>query len=647
MQRAACTTAYESTLYRVVFRSCTSKVAVLFLFTTFFVQPLASTYAYESVEVETSDIGILNTPVEQDASDEKVEKNEEQDLTEETNVVETTTFASQQNAVSNKDVPEIYEDETGDTELFEIQSSIQEDEEVMTLEQTLDAQNNENKEEEQSENSTKDKPPNSGIPAGTTSTANTAVVIAGGTDFSSTTLPIITKNATSSGASSTMQHSGALEGEASSSTFVVDKEIQATSTVATSSSAQDNPALSDGDVTEQEDSAKEEQQNSLEQAEPLKIGTENPIATSGETIHVSLERSNDRNMYQFSKDECVEVEDGAFYCGEKKDSKKNEENRLYADIDVDGDREIFLERDGQTTQITHNRLDDAAPYYDPKSESIVWHRQIDERYQIMSFDLKTGVEEQITNSRQNSMEPSRSGKYTAWQEWEGNDWDIMLYDTKSISQISTSPEHDVAPIVYDNFVVWNTILENEPHIALYDIESGEREYIKDTEGSAIQNPRMMLVYDSTHENGDTITKGYDMKTKQVIPLATLPAELPNEIPDSDQTGETRALIQNKANSKDDELSIKDALRSPVGTSLSGNNSTSSASTTLDMRAEESGTTTESAHVFATSTAEVPDVVVTPSESLVSQSRSSSTEHIDDVVVTPRSSSTEEVSQTEM
>jgi hypothetical protein len=73
--------------------------------------------------------------------------------------------------------------------------------------------------------------------------------------------------------------------------------------------------------------------------------------------------------------------------------------------------------------------------------------------------------------------------------------------------------------------------------------------IEDVEaGSRLTNPRMVIVYDAVTENGDVVSVGYDPESGERLTLGTLPAELPERIPESEQTGETRALIQNKATS---------------------------------------------------------------------------------------------------
>ncbi len=78
---------------------------------------------------------------------------------------------------------------------------------------------------------------------------------------------------------------------------------------------------------------------------------------------------------------------------------------------------------------------------------------------------------------------------------------------------------------------------------VYDRQTKEIETIADADGASLDNPRFVLVYDTKHENGDVETKGYDLRSGQVVPLSATPAPTPKELPDPEQTGEDRAFVQ--------------------------------------------------------------------------------------------------------
>lgn len=287
--------------------------------------------------------------------------------------------------------------------------------------------------------------------------------------------------------------------------------------------------------------------------------------------------------FTFSKSECTELASGSFYCLEPQKNTLND--ALFASPDSEGDLEIFLIRDGVQTQVTNNQVDDAAPFFDQNSESIVWHRLINDRYQIISYDLKSGNEEQITNDSTNNMEPMRQGKYTVWQKWTDNNWDIMLFDGSKTTQITHTSAHDIAPYIHGSLIVWNRYTKSgEKTIDMYDISTGTYVTVDDPTGLSVSNPRMVLVYDQMHPNGDVVTKGYDLIAKRFIQLDTLPRQIPLDIPKSEPTHETRALIQSKPSIKGDEIINNDINpnKDPILPPLDIDGASSSQDLILDM-----------------------------------------------------------------
>ncbi len=371
------------------------------------------------------------------------------------------------------------------------------------------------------------------------------------------------------------------------------------------SDAGENASPAEEEIPEVEETIDEEVTPELAEAV---LGTSTEATTTPVQVDTVI---NDSNYYQFSREECVRVADGSFYCGGAEETPEPVfENGLFAAPDSGGDLEIFLRFDGIETQITSNDVDDAAPYYDSHSDTIVWHRLIDDRYQIISYDIESGEEKQLTHGTENNMEPSRYGDLTAWQSWVGNNWEIVLLKKGSTEQLTKSPEHDIAPLIYESFVLWNTTGEDGvQQIAMYDLENEEITLIKDEDGASVRNPRMVLVYETANEHGDIMTKGFDLESKTVVPLAATPRPTPKEIPESDQTGETRALIQNKSSSKESEL--LDGVPEPVATS--------SGSTTPPKIDPAASTTPETVAPSATTT---NTIVATTSEPTV----------IEDVVV---------------
>ena len=278
------------------------------------------------------------------------------------------------------------------------------------------------------------------------------------------------------------------------------------------------------------------------------IGSSTPAETPSEpTLVLNVQTDN---MFAFNKNECTEVQDGSFYC-QKISYDTLAENDLFAAPDATGDMEIYVIQNGEQMKITDNAVDDASPYYDTRSKTIVWHRLVADRYQIISYDIETGTEEQITDTSVNNMEPTRNGSYTVWQRWVQNNWEIILLDDGVETQITDSIEHDIAPHIRGDLIIWNVrSSDGTQSLMTYDIGSEVFNEIKDTDGVSVANPRMLVMYEAQYQNGDTVMKGFDLVTGEVIPIERIPRELPADIPSPETTGEVRALPTNPQSEED-------------------------------------------------------------------------------------------------
>lgn len=367
-----------------------------------------------------------------------------------------------------------------------------------------------------------------------------------------------------------------------------------------------------------------------------------PVATSTGT---SVEFS-DLNRYQFGAQECTSVGEGAYYCSKQNDpSLTPEEDGVYAAPDNEGDSEIFIKLHGKTTQITHNTLEDKAPYYDPISNTIVWHRLIDGRYEIMQFDLSKGEETQITHNDVNDMEPTASGNYIVWQRWVNDNWEIMLYDGHAEKQITHNDTHDVAPHIKGGYVIWHATGQGgNAYIGVYEIATGLTSMIEDQDGGKVENPRFVLVYDTTYDNGDVVTKGYDFESKSVVPLSAIPHQAPQNLPNPDATGETRAFVQSQTST------VKGIVEG-TSTPSSGSGEPPSDDSLASSTAASSTSTIDasSTSLYNASTTQSSSVLSAASTTINMHASSSSPLQLDeyDVVVPPYSdaSSTQELNST--
>lgn len=288
------------------------------------------------------------------------------------------------------------------------------------------------------------------------------------------------------------------------------------------------------------------------------------VATTAEPVVIQAQSLvTDDNFYQFSKQSCVAIGDGTYHCTLKTGPQSDPDAAVYSEQDTDGDMEIYMRTSkGDIEKLSDNAYDDTSPHYDAESMRVVWQRMVDDRYQIIAYDLIEKKETQLTFSRTNNMEPKVSVEGIVWQAWDGHDWEVMFFDGKYTDQITDNEIQDVTPVGKDGYIMWSILGGNKQEARVYSIQSKETMTISGNEGGSIVNPRFVLVYDTKFENGDIVTQGFDPATGLSSIIAAIPASAPVDIPDVDTTGEIRALIQNKSTQKED--TGPDGVKTPTG-----------------------------------------------------------------------------------
>lgn len=310
------------------------------------------------------------------------------------------------------------------------------------------------------------------------------------------------------------------------------------------------------------------------------VSTSTPSTTVSQNADTPTTVSSP-DPFAYIKQHCLSVGDGAFYCQEPTEQTLHPAlDALYAAPDDDGDLEIFLSLGGELEQLTHNTYDDSAPQYDSESDRIVWHRLIDDYHQIYVHDRTSNETTPLTTGQRNHMQPALWDEYIVWQEWDGTDWEIVLFDGDEYQVLTTNEYADIAPTISDGFVLWTaTDGSGESTAMVYELRTKDTQRIEGYEGGKLQNARFVLVYDTKFDNGDILTKGFDPNDGTVLDLAALPADLPAEIPDSEPTEEVRALLQNKSSKEDGDADIEVVVKTPdVGTSTTAGTSTTTVST---------------------------------------------------------------------
>lgn len=563
-------------LYALVFQTKLSKLAGFLLLFTLFLQPVMPVFAGEDAE-ETAVVEETAPPAdepdepEEQIEPEEVEKEievEEGSTVNDNTASEETTDSSDENSVAeeadnnpNDDSSEVG---SGDEESDTPDQEVSEEENSNVGGDTADTSNaaDSGSDEQNGVDSTATSSSynNQEVDSATTSSGGvtgTTTPPKVSTSTATTDTGVATASTTNSVATSSTEAQGA-----TSSPYSVDDsneqpepmDLDVTDSTATTTATIAAPT-STTDVSEILTHSGENSPLTVE--DEIEIGATSTASSSDNVVvkTVYVQAVNDSNKYQFGSQDCVSVGDGSYYCSDR--TKVGEglvRDELLAEADEDGDLEIYRYVDGTKIKVTDNQVDDSAPYFDRVSQTYVWHRLLAGRYQVVMYDVATEEETVLTENNTNDMEPTRSGNITVWQRWIDDNWEVVMFDGEDVQVLTANTLHDVAPHVRGDYIIWNTInTAGEKSVTVYEISTGLVSTIKDSEGGEVTNPRFVLVYDTMFDNGDVVTKGFNPETGELVPLSAAPAELPTEIPEPDQTGETRALLSSKSSSTEDEI----------------------------------------------------------------------------------------------
>lgn len=275
---------------------------------------------------------------------------------------------------------------------------------------------------------------------------------------------------------------------------------------------------------------------------------EEGVAEVSPTTPFVMQAHNDSEMV-FDNTECVSVQDGAYYCTKKSVSTENtarpmQRAEVFVAKDGDGDTEIYFQNDGQTRKISDNVYDDDAPMYDPTSGRIVWHGNVNDRYQIFVYDPADETVHQITHDGYNNTNPYIDGGVLVWQAWVDENWEIMSvnvgagYDALEVTRLSGSGNPDMFPKVYGDFVTWQSRVNDAWRSVGLNIQTGEQTDLGAGTQGDVSAARLVLLVERRNENGDVERVGYDVDSGDEIELGTkekdqVPVEVPLPSPYQD------------------------------------------------------------------------------------------------------------------
>ena len=317
---------------------------------------------------------------------------------------------------------------------------------------------------------------------------------------------------------------------ATSSDEIVDTE--ATTTAATTTDTTDTQediqeATSSASAVTEEDTASTTELLTDE----VQTAEASSTATTTEQVDATgtpvLIAQNPDSKYVFGEGDCTVVADGQYYCVTAgPETQVTGDPRVYAERDRDGDREIFYFDGTKVKRITNNSYDDFAPVFDEETGRIVWQAMINDRLQIMLYEIPTNTTRQITTGRENSSNPDIAGDTVVWQQWIDTNWEILMTNVHNhgapftIERLTDNAVHDMFPAAYDNLITWQSERAGSWEVVVYDLATGNRHTLEKSDNTKYENPRFVLLFDSRHDNGDVETVGYNLDTGEMMELGT-------------------------------------------------------------------------------------------------------------------------------
>jgi beta propeller repeat protein len=316
------------------------------------------------------------------------------------------------------------------------------------------------------------------------------------------------------------------------------------------------------------DSAPDTQLDSATTTEDVASTTEEDIALD-DTVPIVQDAES---KYVFGDGDCTVVAEGEFYCVATGPIRQpSGDPRVYAEKDREGDKEIFYFDGVDVARITNNGYDDFAPVFDEETKRIVWQAMVSDRLQIMVHELETNITRQITTSRHNSSNPDIAGDIVVWQEWIGTNWEVMQTNVNTdgapfeIEQLTDNAVHDMFPQIYEGLVTWQREKGDSWEVVLFDESTEKTRTLEKDENTKYDNPRFVLLFDSTHDNGDVETIGYDLETGDMMELGTkanrdpfIPVSPKDEVPDvpvSQNASSSQVKVAGREGDEENDLDV--------------------------------------------------------------------------------------------
>ncbi|HPU07206.1 MAG TPA: GEVED domain-containing protein [Thermogutta sp.] len=105
-------------------------------------------------------------------------------------------------------------------------------------------------------------------------------------------------------------------------------------------------------------------------------------------------------------------------------------------------------------------------------DRVVWESFDGQDWEIFLFD--GSQTRRLTNNTRDDRFPVVFGQYVAWSGHDGQDYEIYLYDmvTGTTSQLTDNDYDDLDPVLSSDYVVWTATVSGRQQVFLYDIAAG-------------------------------------------------------------------------------------------------------------------------------------------------------------------------------
>lgn len=278
-------------------------------------------------------------------------------------------------------------------------------------------------------------------------------------------------------------------------------------------------------------------------------------------VRNELKKEVEREVYAG----CKNLDGTGYYCipdakgfGTAAVSKDNNVTAVVQPDQAEGDKEIFLVRDGVAVQLTHNSDDDVFPVLDPATDLLVWQSLVKGHWQIAYAHVNDPGVPQVhyLTDGENNFNPKVYRGRIVWQVWADGNWEIFTV-TKAKEKIeddALTAEHRIAhvdgnwdirritannvpdmfPSVTSDNITWQSMDDGVWQVFSYDLSTGVARRVS-KKGVKSELPRTALVWTEEDETGQMRLVGSDVNNAEELDFTALARRIVDQSKDRPKT----------------------------------------------------------------------------------------------------------------